>query len=455
MDECRVCGMLFLGGGACPSCGSQISNDLSSEVKTEDDMIPGLADAAASLIEEQENVQPQAKVLPFGMGAQAEILPSQLPFGVGSMTENIDEIEISNPEEEVDAILEVEIAEENEIIEEEIHLPEPIITPELIPEPSLEPALSLAMEPTLEAIPVPTPLPPLKATALPPLEAIALPPLRASALPPLEATPEPMRIQAQAVVEAPKFEVISEVVTEETPEEVPGEVPEMWRIDAEEADLESIYLQEDKIIEVTFADEFDTDEVFVQFDDFHHESNAPLLSEIENSPELHPASAIAVESDDDALKAIISSSFSQMGQGAWSQAAQILQAASAMKINHPPILNNLGLSILQNALEMDEKGVPLASSQYEAAIMALRQAAKIDSTNDTILLNLSHALLVSGRVEKAYGVITVLSGRAPENLEAANLMGACLIQMGRNSEARDVLMPHSGDAIVAANLARL
>jgi hypothetical protein len=380
--------MLFLGGGACPSCGSQVSIDLSSEVNTDDDMIPGLAEAAESLVDEEEPVQRQTKVLPFGMGTQAEILPSQLPFGVGSMIDKVEEVAVPNHDDDQEEIIEPEIIEEP-IVEEVIS------QPQVIPEPEPDP------------------------------------------------TPPPVRIEAKAMVQTPKVEVIRE------------DVPEMWRIDAEEADLESIYSQEEQVVEVIFADEFDTDEVIVQFDEFHHESNSPLLSEIENAPELHPAAALEVESDDPGLNEIINSSFNHMGQGDWTQAAQILQAASTMNINHPQILNNLGLSILQNALELDENGDTLASSQYEAAIMALRQAAKLDSTNDTILLNLSHALLVSGRVEKAHGVISVICGRTPDFLQAANLMGACLIQMGQNNAAREVLMPHSGDAIVAANIARL
>ena len=76
----------------------------------------------------------------------------------------------------------------------------------------------------------------------------------------------------------------------------------------------------------------------------------------------------------------------------------------------------------------------MSSSQYEAAIMALRQGAKVDSNNNTILLNLSHALLVSGRAEKALKVINVLRNYDANNLEVENALGACLIQLGREEE---------------------
>jgi len=86
--------------------------------------------------------------------------------------------------------------------------------------------------------------------------------------------------------------------------------------------------------------------------------------------------------------------------------------------------------------------------------MALRQAAKIDTANDTILLNLSHTLLVSGRPDKALGVAQVLCSRTVDS-EAENLRGACLIQLGRMEEARAVLTPHLSDPLVAANLGRI
>ena len=102
---------------------------------------------------------------------------------------------------------------------------------------------------------------------------------------------------------------------------------------------------------------------------------------------------------------------------------------------------------------MDSENDPMSGSQYEAAIMALRQGAKIDSDNNTILLNLSHALLVSGRAEKALGVLSVLRGREQNDLEIENAFGACLIQLGRDEEAQSILQPYASDSVVSGNLA--
>ena len=101
---------------------------------------------------------------------------------------------------------------------------------------------------------------------------------------------------------------------------------------------------------------------------------------------------------------------------------------------------------------MDSLNDPMSESQYEAAIMALRQGAKIDSQNNTILLNLSHALLVSGRAEKSLKVINVLRSRLTGDIEVENVFGACLIQLGRDEEAESILRPYSSDAVVRANL---
>ena len=149
---------------------------------------------------------------------------------------------------------------------------------------------------------------------------------------------------------------------------------------------------------------------------------------------------------------MINSAFEYMANSSWMQAAQVLSTASNNRPNDPAILNNLGLALLQSALEMDSKNDPMSSSQYEAAIMALRQGAKVDSNNNTILLNLSHALLVSGRAEKALKVINVLRGREANNPEVENVLGACLIQLGRDDEAQSILQPFASDSVVAGNL---
>ena len=51
MFECQICGVLSLGGSACPACGSQLRKDLSLEQDGTEALpseVPGLDDAAAA-----------------------------------------------------------------------------------------------------------------------------------------------------------------------------------------------------------------------------------------------------------------------------------------------------------------------------------------------------------------------------------------------------------------------
>lgn len=420
MQECRVCGMLFLGGGACPSCGSQVAIELSTEAPSLDDGeegIPGLEDVAEAIGSTQEEKSNSSGLL-FGMGAAAEVIESNLPFGVGSLVES--GVEVAMPYADdldvPDAIAEVE---------------EPV--PELEPEPEPEPEAI-----RIEAIPIPEP------ESEPEPE-----PIRIEAIPIPEPEPEPIRIEAIPVAEPNVVQI------ESSPEVVTDDVPDMWRIDAVEVDMDEIYAQDEQIIEISYGDELTNDDVIVQFDEFHHEADDFSVGSMDSAPELHPAKALPVDAEgNDQVGELVTSAFEHMGSSSWMQAAQILQGASGLKPNDPAILNNLGLALLQQSLEMDASGDSMAPSQYEAAIMALRQAAKIDTANDTILLNLSHTLLVSGRPDKALGVAQVLCSRTVDS-EAENLRGACLIQLGRVEEARAVLTPHLSDPLVAANLGRI
>ena len=97
----------------------------------------------------------------------------------------------------------------------------------------------------------------------------------------------------------------------------------------------------------------------------------------------------------------------------------------------------------------------MASSQFESAILALREAAKSDPDESIILLNLSHALLVSGRAEKALKIVQVHNSRNPASLEGVNLEAAALVSIGQSVNAKNLLSSHKGDSIIDENLSRL
>jgi hypothetical protein len=426
MQECRVCGLLFLGGGSCPSCGSQVAIDIVlDDITMDDDSIPGLDDAVNAIGDDNESSEVESQILPFGMGAKAEVLQSSLPFGVGSFSEGVGEVAIPISEDEIDWA-----EDETEIDNYESENPVEIVAESPITS-SVETQSSdeFVEYNTTPDIDVPIAVPLAK-------EAVRL-------VAEVENYPPVMHLPTQPVV----------ATVEDTFEATSEDVPEMWRIDAAAVDMDAIYAQDDQIIEVSFGDELGSGDVEVSFDDFHHLAVEDSMASDDTAPELHPAKALSVDtSGQPEIEKMVQAAFTHMGDSSWNQAAQVLSTASTNCPNDSSILNNLGLALLQSALEMDSMSDPMAASQYEASIMALRQGAKIDTENNTLLLNLAHALLVSGRAEKALGIINVVRSRDASNIEIENTLGACLIQLGRGKEAHAVLAPHSGDEVVSANL---
>ena len=434
MQECRVCGLLFLGGGACPSCGSQVAVDVNTDdIVMDDESIPGLDDIADAIGDTEDEKSSNADVLPFGMGAKAEVIQSSLPFGVGSFSDSVTEVAIPIGEqdyeedsvEEEPAVIEHDVEEHTEV-DEEPQILEPQSSGSMISETTGEEFVKtddLALEVGVS-------------------EEITETMISPETGPPI-AQPVEEELPAAEVVEiTPDQEVVID------------DVPDMWRIDAAAVDMEAIYAQDEQIVEVSFEGDTEDSDVQVSFDDFHYSPEEDSMASDDDAPGLHPARALPVDSaGQPEITTMIDAAFEHMGNSAWMQAAQILSTASTNRQNDPSILNNLGLALLQSALEMDAQNDPMSSSQYEASIMALRQGAKIDSDNNTILLNLSHALLVSGRAEKALGVLNVLRSREQNNIEVENAFGACLIQLGRDDEAQSILQPYASDSVVSENLA--
>lgn len=442
MQECRVCGLLFLGGGACPSCGSQVAMDITvDDIVMDDETIPGLEEIADAIGDATLDVD-KSEVLPFGMGAKAEVIESSLPFGVGSFTSEVNEVAIPYSHSDLDS----------ETSEEEIQIDSVETEPVVVEQTDLD-----------EVVETNEPTPVVEDVQIKTNDDIAEPSsIEISSSKDtleIESNESPVSVRSpdvqptRIVADLPDMGVAAMNGTNVTEATLAEEVPDLWKIDAAEVDMDAIYSQEEQIVEVNFDNELDSGDVQVSFDDFHHSPVEESMASDEDAPQLHPAKALAVESSGQPeISRLVNTAFEHIANSSWMQAAQILSTASNNRPNDPAILNNLGLSLLQSALDMDSKNDPMSSSQYEAAIMALRQGAKIDSSNNTILLNLSHALLVSGRAEKALKVINVLRSREANNLEVENTLGACLIQLGRDEEAQLVLQPFSSDTIVAGNL---
>jgi Flp pilus assembly protein TadD len=178
------------------------------------------------------------------------------------------------------------------------------------------------------------------------------------------------------------------------------------------------------------------------------------------SLELHPAKALNVDLDGNIdLTSELEKGYFAIANNSWAEAAISFQKLASRMPGDAAIFNNYGLSLLQRAIEManggDESIRIMSSSQFESAILALREAAKSNPDESIILLNLSHALLVSGRAEKALKIVEVHNSRNPSSLEGANLEAAALVSIGQSVTAKNKLSSFKGDSIIDENLSRL
>ena len=458
MFECTVCGLHFISGASCPSCGSTIAKDLEhgeEMVNSDSESMPGLDDLAESIGDEPfEDETPQtiesASNLPFGMGAESSVSVSALPFGIGSNVSEVVDEESSIP---TSILMDEGIIEEQPIGETEPVLqeqPEPVFHP--------EPALQEQPEPVLLEEPeiitesdneqAPNKLQTEFEDVVPfEFESIEMEGKR------ITQTEVPVKLTATAIIESN-----SDLANSETIED---EVPQMWRIDAPEADMDSIYQEEERIVEVEFEDTFNVSEVAVDLDNIHQQVPEVNPEFAENSsPELHPARAMDVNTNGSPeLDTYLAKGFVCMAESDWYQAARNFQRLAQQIPSDSAVLNNYGLALLQKAIQMEGSGdsnlASLSATQYESAIMALRQAAKIDPGKNDLILNLSHALLVSGRNEKSLGIIKVFRERQPNDVEGINIEASALLQLGRFDEARRLFNAASHDPLVKSNLERV
>ena len=452
MFECSICGLLSLNAISCPACGSQNLRDLSLEVGDENlpTEIPGLDDAADSWHDlegesqtqlKNESSSPQSNLessLPFGFSGQSNVNVSRLPFGVGSHADGMPfETEINNNRLE---------ESESEITTYPKNLESPVVeelSPENLPAEKLE-QITLVQEDESTSIKEPE-------------VSVEMPEITVKKP---DTTP---RIVPIIDDEANNF-LDSESLVDELPSTIDSKdsnisIPDEWRIDAEEINIEEIYASKDEVVE--FVHGFEEDVVV-----FQHEQSKPKdtisnsKSDASLSLELHPARAMDVDiSKHPECREDLDSGFFAIAQNSWSQAAISFQKIAARMPDSPAVFNNYGLALLQRAIEMaqdnDEAVQLMAASQFESAILALREAAKKSPDNNLVLLNLAHALLVSGRSEKALSIVQVHNSRNPNSAEGANLEAASLVSVGQSVNAKTKLVEFVGDPIVEENLARL
>lgn len=424
MLECTICGLLSLNAQSCPACGSQNLIDLASEDEdpTMPTEVPGLDDAVSSLYELEgiEQIEDTDEIevpgvsksssnssLPFGYSGQSNVHLSRLPFGIGSHAEG------------------VPFDSEEETGDVSSNITDSISSSQRVQQSKVTSSTKTRVEP-----------------------------------------PKQMTmVRVEPIVEANIEHESQNTMLQEVEEEVTPSfsIPDEWRISATEPNLEEIYSSPETVVEVVHQTE---DDVLV----YNHQdieqsttvNSEPSFSQNTSSLslELHPAKALNVDVGRDTdLGPELEKGYFAIANNSWAEAAISFQKMASRMPGDSAVFNNYGLSLLQRAIEMAKDGEEsiqmMASSQFESAILALREAAKSDPDESIILLNLSHALLVSGRAEKALKIVQVHNSRNPASLEGVNLEAAALVSIGQSVNAKNLLSSHKGDSIIDENLSRL
>ena len=419
MNECGVCGILYLAGGSCPACGSQIqkrSEDFQDAEMVLPTEVPGLDEAADAWYDlegierpvEEKEPEPTSS-LPFGFGGESMTNVSRLPFGIGSHRDGIPfDVEPSNETEQVPPKKTIEA-----MVEIQEHQDISVVTPEI--------------EDVEETVPIPS-----------------LPELNSATV---ESTPNevaPIRITAIPLVEATPVE-------ENNPD-----------IPVDETIRYEFFAEEDDVIEVVFSDLEDT---VVHVDhgavDSFEQPEVVEYAEKTFSPfDLHPARAMTVQaSSNEELKSLVEGGFMSIGRGDWRGAARSFQRVLSSVPQDVGAMNNYGISLLQVATTMQESADPVdvsnAATQFEAAILSLREAVRAKPDGSEPLYNLTQALLLSGREEKALGLMEMVSEDDKSQPHFVNLHAAILAQLGQYGEAKSMLASIQGEPLVSQNLLKL
>ena len=420
MNECAVCGILYLAGPSCPACGSQLRaqdqsfSDSDAAIPTE---VPGLDDAAQAWydlegIEAPEEVEEDStSSLPFGFGGESQTHLSRLPFGIGSHPEGIpfaiSEEEYESPEGNTQ---EVQVPEMTSVESVKESLEKPVIPSSEIPETLAE------------------------APDLPLVEEIA---------PPVSS---PIRVTAIPIVE---------------PSVDTSDFPDEWSIESF-GGSDQIFTAEEDVVEVVFSDLEDTI-VHVEHDNDNYPQvdRDSFYSEQSLQPfDLHPAKALMVDvGNDSESRGLLESGFTSIGQGDWRSAARSFQQIVARYPQDAGAMNNYGIALLQVASSMQHSNDPIevanSATQFEAAILSLREAVRTNSSQPETIYNSSQALLLSGREEKALALLDMAGNESQSQSNFTNLRAAILAQLGRYDEAKRLLMPLQEDRLVSNNLLKL
>ena len=420
MQECDACGLLFGGAEECPSCGSRVSHTVLENIEDGrhgrpagplpgesalDDAIAGIEGLDISLTQNTQTSTPSS--LPFQVGGKGQI-SSTLPFGVGAPAGIIIESEDDLPQES-------QVLESTPISESENE--DPWAMPEVEAAPVLQASISSVDE---------------------------------------QSEPPLMVLQARTVV-----------TEEEQLSDSPVLVENAYQIKAAEFDAEHVYAVNEEVVIHDFDDEQLVTEIVVNFDELVDPAeqtvrfDPELLSEGE--PELMPAKALSIDDGgDDNVAGHTIAAFEALGDGRWKDAADGFRIVCNSLPGDSAALNNFGLSLLQLAIQVHERNpteTPAEEPHFEAAVLALRQAAQQDKYNPTILYNLATCLATCERHGVANRIWDATISLAPEDAAPLNGKAVSLIALSEFDTASTLLMQareiSPSEPVILRNLRRL
>ena len=442
MQECDACGLIFGGNDICPSCGSRISHtaevsDTDGKMVTSGEL-PGLNPFVTSMagVEkidvETSNSSPQTS-LPFSIGGSTGGQTS-LPFGVGSPSRGEEEIDDSN-DAPASPIHEEEPEESSNEIVEQVETPEiQIQTPDEQDETSVEQIQVVKLaQPEQEVM--------LVARILSDVD-------------------EDLEDDA-TIVEEPEIKVFegssssSETMNYSTTE---GTV---------EGVDQDVILHEEDIVYHDFGDELQVSEVYVDYDSFVDPATTavsfdPTVME-GTDPELMPARALAVtDLGDSGLQEQAHIGFAALAQSNWQEAADCFRKICESQPTNAAALNNFGLSLLQQALLVQEERPsqhPADEPHFEASVLALRQAAKASQNDVSVICNLATALSSCHRHDTALKFYDVALSLDSEDVSSINGKAVSMIGIREFDVATELLRQASSFApdneLISGNLHRI
>ena len=425
MQECDACGLIFGGTEVCPSCGSRISHQAKIDDETETPPptgdLPGLEqfiesmEGVESLVLDDQSAVPKTS-LPFSIGGSTGSQTS-LPFGVGSPSRGEEEksqLEFTEDENLPNAIEDGKIAEE--IDDSEV--------PEVVESNVID---------SEEVI--------LVARAISVSESVSVSDNSQTIE---ESQADNTNLQPQASGD----HIFS-----------PGG-------GGSTTDGDEILHHED-IVYHDFGDEMDVSEVVVDFDSFvdpstSAESFDPSVME-GTEPELMPARALAINGlSDSKLQDQAHIGFAALAQSNWKGAADCFRIICDAEPQNSAALNNFGLSLLQQALLIQEERpsqFPAEEPHFEASVLALRQAAKSSQNDVSIICNLATALSSCHRHDSAVKFYDVALKFDQNDIPSMNGKAVSCIGLREYDMATEILRKaaslDSTNEIISGNLHRI